>query len=166
MTLTIERQLRENRAGPRLREAKRASQSRPIHQRLHQALVRLKIKKRYLPQSSLGKAISYALGQWTGLGVFLENGRVEIDNNLVENSVRPTAVGKRNWLFVGDADAGQRGAILYTIVENCRRQSLDPYAYLRDVLTKLPTMTNWQIKDITPAAYAKALRQEKLRAVS
>jgi len=114
----------------------------------------------------LGKAISYALGQWAGLGVFLENGRVEIDNNLVENSVRPTAVGKRNWLFVGDADAGQRGAILYTIVENCRRQGLDPYAYLRDVLTKLPTMTNWQIKDITPAAYAKALRQEQLRAVS
>jgi transposase len=162
----IERQLRENRAGPRLREAKRASQSRPIHERIYRALVRLKIEKRYLPQSSLGKAISYALGQWTGLGVFLENGRVEIDNNLVENSVRPTAVGKRNWLFVGDADAGQRGAILYTIVENCRRQGLDPYAYLRDVLTKLPTMTNWQIKNITPASYAKALRQEKLRAVS
>ena len=79
----IEKRLREERAGPRLRQAIRAAQSRPIHERLHRALVRLKIKKRYLPQSSLGKAIDYSLGQWTGLGVFLENGRVEIDNNLV-----------------------------------------------------------------------------------
>jgi transposase len=162
----IERQLRENRAGPRLREAIRASQSRPVHERLHRALVRLKIKKRYLPQSSLGKAIDYALGQWSGLGVFLENGRVEIDNNLVENAIRPTAIGKKNWLFVGQAEAGQRGAILYTLVENCRRRGLDPYTYLRDVLTKLPTLTNWQIKDVTPEAYAKALRHPPLRAVS
>ena len=157
----IERRLREQRAGPRLRQAIRASQSRPIHERLHRALVRLKIKKRYLPQSSLGKAIDYALGQWSGLGVFLENGRVEIDNNLVENAIRPTAIGKKNWLFVGDAEAGQRGAILYTLIENCRRRNLDPYAYLRHVLTKLPSMTNWQIKDNTPEAYAKALREKQ-----
>jgi len=155
----IERRLREERAGPRLRQATRAAQSRPIHERLHQALVRLKIKKRTLPQSSLGKAIDYTLGQWNGLGVFLENGRVEIDNNLVENAIRPTAIGKKNWLFVGDADAGQRGAILYTLIENCRRRNIDPYAYLRDVLTKLPTMTNRQIKNWTPEAYVKALRE-------
>ena len=85
---------------------------------------------------------------------------------MVENCIRPTAVGKRNWLFFGDADAGQRSAIIYTIIENCRRHGLDPYGYLRDVLTKLPTMTNKQIKDITPAAYAKALQQEQLRAAS
>jgi len=163
----IERRLRENRAGPRLRQAIRAAQSRPIHERIHRALVRLKIKKRYLPQSSLGKAIDYALGQWNGLGVFLEDGRVEIDNNLIENAIRPTAIGKKNWLFVGDADAGQRGAILYTIVENCRRRGLDPYAYLRDVLTKLPTLTNQQIKHWTPAAYARRLRdQQQLQAAS
>ena len=79
----------------------------------------------------------------------------------MENAIRPTAVGKKNWLFVGDIDAGQRGAILYTIVENCRRRGIDPYAYLRDVLTKLPTMTNRQIKDVTPEAYAKALREKQ-----
>lgn len=157
----IEKRLREQRAGPRLRQALRAAQSRPIHERLHRALVRLKLKKRYLPQCSLGKAIDYTLGQWIGLGVFLENGRVEIDNNLIENAIRPTAVGKKNWLFVGDAGAGQRGAILYTIVENCRRRGIDPYAYLRDVLTKLPTLTNWQITDWTPEAYAKRLHQQQ-----
>jgi len=155
----IEKRLREERAGPRLRQAIRAAQSRPIHERLQRALERLKNKKRYLPQSSLGKAIDYTLGQWQGLGVFLENGRVEIDNNLVENAIRPTAIGKKNWLFMGDAEAGQRGAILYTIIENCRRRSIDPYGYLRHVLTKLPAMTNQQIKDVTPEAYAKALRE-------
>lgn len=81
-----------------------------------------------------------------------------VHNNLLENAIRPTAVGKRNWLFVGDADAGQRGAILYTITESCRRRGIDPHAYLRDVLARLPHMTNWQIKDITPAAWAKAQR--------
>jgi transposase len=163
----IEGRLRQERAGPRLRAAIRAAQSRPIHERIHRTLVRLKIKNRYLPQSSLGKAIDYALGQWTGLGVFLEDGRVEIDNNLVENAIRPTAIGKKNWLFVGDVDAGKRGAILYTIVENCRRRGLDPYAYLRDVLTKLPTLTNQQIKDWTPAAYARRLRSgHQLQAAS
>jgi hypothetical protein len=106
----------------------------------------------------MGKAIDYILGLWPLLGVYLEDGRVEIDNNLVENAIRPTAIGKKNWLFIGEADAGERGAILYTIIENCRRRGIDPYAYLRDVLTRLPTMTNWQIKDVTPAAWAKSQR--------
>jgi transposase len=68
-----------------------------------------------------------------------EDGRIEIDNNLVENAIRPTAIGKKNWLFIGEAEAGERGAFLYTIVESCRRRGLDPYAYLRDVLTRCRT---------------------------
>jgi len=163
----IEKRLRQKRAGPRLRQAIRAAQSRPIHERIKRALIRLKTTKRYLPQSSLGKAIDYTLSQWTGLSVFLEDGRVEIDDNLVENAVRPTALGKRNWLFIGRAEAGQRGAVLYTIVENCRRQRIDPYTYLRDVLGRLPSLTNQNIADWTPAAYAKRLRnQQHLQAVA
>jgi IS66 C-terminal element len=57
---------------------------------------------------------------------------------------------KKNWLFFGDADAGERSAILYTIIESCRSRGIDPYAYLRDVLTRLPFMTNWQVKHVTP----------------
>jgi transposase len=159
----IEARLRERRAGAALRSAERTHQSRPIVERVHRALLILKAGKRHLPQSLLGKAISYALEQWPTLGVFLEDGRVEIDNNLVENAIRPTAVGKKNWLFIGEADAGQRGAILYTLVENCRRLGLDPYTYLRDVLTRLPRMTNWQVKDITPIAWAKAQQQQSMQ---
>ena len=62
---------------------------------------------------------------------------------------------KKNWLFIGEANAGDRGAILYTIVESCRRRGLDPYRYLRELLTALPTMTNWQLKDWTPETWAK-----------
>jgi hypothetical protein len=74
----------------------------------------------------------------------------------VENAIRPTAVGRKNWLFVGEADAGWRSAVLYTLVESCRRLNMDPYAYLRDLLTRLPHMTNRQIKDVTPRAWAQA----------
>jgi len=85
----------------------------------------------------------------------LDDGRIEIDNNLVENAIRPTALGKKNWLFIGEAEAGERSAILYTIVECCRRRGIDPYAYLRDILTRLPSATNWQIADLTPEAWAR-----------
>jgi transposase len=162
----IERGLREQRAGPRLRAAIRAWQSRPIQERIQRALIRLKSSHRHLPQSLLGRAIDYALSQWPTLGVWLEDGRVEIDNNLLENAIRPAALGRKNWLFIGHAQTGQRGAILYTIIESCRRRGLDPYAYLRDALARLPTMTNWQIKDITPEAWDKVQRASTLRAAA
>jgi transposase len=154
----IEAGLREGKAGPNLRAALRAHQSRPIIQRLSKALLRLKSGGRHFPQSLLGQAIDYALGQWRTLEVYVGDGRVEIDNNGVENAIRPTAVGKKNWLFIGDAEAGERSAIIYTVIESCRRRGIDPYAYLRDVLTRLPRMTNWQIPEVTPEAWAKARR--------
>jgi transposase len=151
----IEARLREQRAGPRLRQAVRTHQSRPVIERIYQALTRLKLARRFLPQSGMGGALDYALNQWPALKVYLEEGRVEIDNNLVENAIRPTAIGKKNWLFIGEAEAGERGAILYTIVESCRRRGFDPYTYLREVLTRLPHLTNWQIKEVTPEAWGK-----------
>ncbi len=70
---------------------------------------------------------------------------MEIDNNTVEKAIRLTAVGKKNWLFVGDGEAGDRGAILYTVVESCRRRGINPYAYLREVLERIPAprIRNW-----------------------
>ena len=78
------------------------------------------------------------------------------------NAIRPTAIGKKNWLFIGDADAGQRSAIIYTLIECCRRRGIDPFAYLREVLTRLPRMTNRQIPEVLPAAWAKAQRSLQL----
>jgi transposase len=157
----VEASLREHRAGPRLRAALRASQSKPVAWRIQRALLRLKSRRRYLPQSLLGQAIDYALGQWSTLTACFDHGHLEIDNNLVENAIRPTALGKKNWLFVGEAGAGQRGAIIYTLIESCRRRNLDPYTYLREILTRLPKMTNRQIPEITPEAWAKSHRPSR-----
>ena len=110
--------------------------------------------------------MDYALGQWSTLTVYLDDGRVEIDNNLVENAIRPTAIGKKNWLFVGEAGAGERSAIIYTVIESCRRRGLDPYAYLREVLTRLPHMTNRQVPEVTPEAWSKTQRSMERQAVS
>jgi transposase len=162
----VEAGLREQDAGPKLRAVTRLHQSHPVHQRIHRALVRLKVSNHYLPQSLMGQAIDYALSQWPMLSVYLGDGRIEIDNNLVENAIRPTAIGKKNWLFIGDAQAGERSAILYTLIESCRRRGIDPHAYLRDVLTRLPKMTNWQIKEVTPEAWAKSRQQPVLKAAS
>ncbi|HEY3855135.1 MAG TPA: IS66 family transposase [Verrucomicrobiae bacterium] len=90
----VESRLREHAAGPKLRAAVRAHESKPVIQRIEHALVRLKRSGRHLPQSLLGIAMDYALGQWQTLDVYLNDGRVEIDNNLVENAIRPTALGK------------------------------------------------------------------------
>jgi transposase len=79
----------------------------------------------------------------------------------VENAIRPTAVGKKNWLFIGEAEAGHRGAILYTLVESCRRRGIEPLAYLRDALTRLPKMTTGQVHEITPQAWAHAQRRRQ-----
>jgi transposase len=161
----IEAALRERHASPKLRALARAQESYPVHQRIRRALVRLKATQSYLPQSLMGQAIDYTLAQWPMLSVWLGDGRIEIDNNLVENAIRPTAIGKKNWLFFGEARAGERSAILYTLIESCRRRGLDPHAYLRDILTRLPKMTNWQIKDVTPEAWANS-QQSPLKAAS
>ena len=95
-----------------------------------------------LPQSPLGKAIDYTLRLWDRLTLYLGNGELEIDNNWIENGIRPTAVGKKSWLFVGGETTGQRTAIIYTLVECARRYGHDPELYLADILERLPAMTN------------------------
>jgi hypothetical protein len=118
-------------------------------------MLRIKEKRTPLPKSQLGKAVDYTQNIWKELQVFLDDGLIEIDNNPVENAIRPTAIGKKNWLFVGDSQAGQWAAILYTLIESCRLHGIDPFACLRDTLTRLPAMTNQQKEDMSPAAWAK-----------
>jgi transposase len=154
----VESGLRDRRAGPALRQAVRASHSKPIVERIGKACQRLLQTKRFLPKSAMAQALEYTLGQMAGLRVFLEDGRIEIDNNLVENAIRPTALGKKNWLFIGDGGAGERSAILYTVIESCRRRRLAPYAYLKDVLTRLPQMTIQQVPEILPSVWGKPAR--------
>jgi transposase len=152
----LEARLRKTNAGPRLRHARRAAEAAPILTRLKKGLDILRRSGRHLPQSDMGKALSYALGQLPKLQPYLNDGRIDIDNNGVENAIRPTALGKKNYLFFGDAEAGETSAILYTIIESARRRGLDPEAYLKDVLTRLPSMKQSELGRVTPAAWAKA----------
>jgi len=89
------------------------------------------------PSSDIGLAVSYALSRWQTLTRYTEHGFLPIDNNPAENALRPWAVGRKNWLFVGSATGGERAATLATLIENCRLQGLDPYAYLCDTVAAL-----------------------------
>ena len=80
---------------------------------------------------------------------------VEIDNNLMENALRPVALGRKNWLIFGSREAGQKSAVLFTIVENCRRQGLDPFTYLRNVFANIGNITNQNACEWTPAGWGK-----------
>jgi len=92
---------------------------------------------RALPKSALGKAITYARNQWQALRRYTEDGRLTIDNNASERRLRAQAVGRKNWLFVGGEEPGERAAVIYTIISSAKRHDLDVWTYLRDALERL-----------------------------
>jgi transposase len=150
----VEKQLREQKAGPALRQAMRAWQAQPILARLHRAMEL--IRRRTLPQGLLGQAIDYTLKRWEALTRFVDDGVLEIDSNLIENSIRPTALGKKNFLFFGHPEAGERSAVIYTLLGSCRRHCVNPFDYLKDLLTRLPAAKIMEIGQFTPREWAKA----------
>lgn len=114
----------------------------------------LLLMRRALPQSGLGKACRYLLGQWDALVAHCDHGDTRIDTNLLENAIRPSSIGKKDFLFIGHPDAGDRSAIIYSIVVSCQRRGLDPLDYIRDVLSRLPTMTTRDdLTALLPAAW-------------
>lgn len=150
----FEARLREARAGPAQVLQARQQHSAPIMERLKDKLDQLYSNHRHRPRSLTGEAISYARNQWSKLEVFLRDGRVQIDSNLVENAIRPTAIGKKNFLFMGDAQAGHRAATFYTLIGNCHRAAINAEAYLTDLFTRLPSETTKTVHRLTPKAWA------------
>ena len=133
------------------RRSIRQEKSLPILQRI--GLQLQSAQPSHLPKSQTGKAIDYTLNLWDKLLTYTEHAHCEIDNNGVENAIRPTAIGKKNWLFFGSAEAGRTSAIHYTLLETCRKLGLNPEEYLLDILPHLPHMTSRTAKDFTPAAW-------------
>jgi transposase len=148
----VEKKLREQKARPALRQAMRAWQSQPVLARLHRAMKLIRSKT--LPQGLLGQAIDYALKRWDALTRFIADGTLEIDNNLIENAIRPSALGKKNFLFFGHPDAGERSAVIYTLLGSCRRHGVNPFDYLKDLFTRLPAAKITEIQQFTPRAWA------------
>ena len=99
------------------------------------------LRARVLPRSGLGQACAYLLGHWEPLTAHLRHSHTRLDTNGIENAIRPSKLGVKNWLFVGHPDAGDRAAVIYSLVVSCQRHGHDPHAYLRDLLTRLPSMT-------------------------
>jgi transposase len=91
-----------------------------------------------LPKSPMGQAIAYALNQWDALCVYTTDGDLAIDNNVSENALRRVAIGRKNWIFCGSDNGGNTAAVLFTLMATCQRHRVDPFAYIRDVLTRLP----------------------------
>ncbi len=138
------------------RQAVRQEKSIPVLNRIELQL--RSAQQQHLPKSLTRNAIDYTLDLWSRLLVYTEHAEMQIDNNLVENAIRPTAIGKKNWLFFGSADAGQTSAILYSLLETCRKLEINPDDYLRDILPRLPEMTNQTAGNYTPSQW-KAARQ-------
>jgi hypothetical protein len=129
--------------------------------RIKAQLDELERSHRHRPRSLTGAAISYTLNQWDKLTVYVRDGRVQIDNNLIENTIRPSAIGKKNWLFMGDARSGARAATFYTLIGNCHREGINAEAYLTDIFTRLPGETNQTVHRLIPKAWAAEQAAQK-----
>ena len=142
----FEREARE--LQPEARRLLRQQHSKPVADAL---LSWLTAKRLLLAKADVtAKAIDYSLSNWKALTRFLDDGNVPIDNNAVENSIRPLAIGRRNWLFVGSQQAGERAAAVLSLIESAKLNGHDPWAYLKDVFERLPTLKNRDLETLLP----------------
>jgi transposase len=111
---------------------------------------------RLLPKSPIGEAVGYARAQWAALTRYCEDGALAIDNNVSERALRAVVTGRKNWLFCGSDAGGERAAILYTVVATCKAHGIDPWAYMRDVLERIPDHPNRRRAELLPAAWQAA----------
>ena len=148
----IEREVKHLRADERQRI--RQARSKPLADALHQWMVLQ--RSHILDGSATAKALDYSLRRWGALTHFLNDGQLPIDNNWVENQIRPVAVGRSNWLFAGSLRAGQRAAAIMSLIQSAKLNGHDPYAYLKDVVTRLPTHKNSQISELLPHRWQAA----------
>jgi hypothetical protein len=133
---------------PAERQRLRTEKSRPALADLHGWLQQTRLCT--APNSATSKAIDYSLKRWAALIGYAETGDLPIDNNPIENSIRPIALGKKNWLFAGSERAGRRAAVLQTLLGTAKLNGLDPSVWLKETLEKLPTWPNSRIDDLLP----------------
>lgn len=126
----------------------RQARSKPLAEAFHAWM--LLHRQKITDGSATAKALDYSLKRWGALTQFLENGQLPIDNNWIENQIRPIAIGRSNWMFAGSLRAGQRAAAVMSLIQSAKLNGHDPYAYLKDVLARLPTQKNSQIDQLLP----------------
>jgi hypothetical protein len=144
----IEREAKEHNLSPPERQRLRQERAPPLLDALKERLEGHLPK--VPPKGPLAEAIGYSLNHWTALTRYLDDGRLEIDNNAVERAIRPVAQGRANWLFVASERGGHAAAALYSLIESAKANGHNPYAYLRDVLTRLPVTKAKDIDALLP----------------
>jgi transposase len=107
------------------------------------------------PKSSIGKALAYSIERWERLSIYLQDGMLNIDNNPVENSIRPVAVGRKNYLFAGSHEAAQRSAMLYSLLGTCKLHNIEPYHWLKNILDKIADHPVNRIQELLPHRFSK-----------
>jgi hypothetical protein len=103
-----------------------------------------------LPKSAIGTAIAYTLTLWPRLIRYIDQGRFYIDNNLIENSIRPVALGRKNYLFAGSHEAAQQAAVIYSLLGTCKINNVEPFAYLTKILSVIPDYPVNQLHNLLP----------------
>jgi len=134
--------------GTQARWQLRQAKAVPVAKMLHSWLTEQRLK--LANADATAKAIDYALSSWRALMHYLDDGNVPIDNNAAENAIRPLCLGRKNWLFVGSAQAGERAAVLMSLIESAKLNGHDPWVYLKDVLERLPTLKNRDLAQMLP----------------
>lgn len=147
----VEREATKTQMDPQQCHALRKQKSAPILEEIKAILENP--EKIFLPQSKISQAIAYTLNHWQQLNRFLEDGRLPIDNNLVENTIRPVALGRKNWLFAGSPEAAKRMAIIYSLTATCKINNINPYEYFYDILPRVPDHPASKIADLTPLGW-------------
>jgi transposase len=144
-----EREARDKGLSFEQRKELRVEQSLPVLQELEKWM-----KEQLpdvLPKSSIGQAISYTLGLWNRLTRYIDNGQVEIDNNLIENSIRPVALGRKNYLFAGSHEAAQQAAMIYSFLGTCKINNIEPYGWLKNTLQRIPDQSIQKLDELLPS---------------
>jgi len=153
----VERKARKEARTHEQRKSVRDQESKPVMDNLKSWLMENapESTSKVLPQSKIGKAISYTLGMWHRLERYLDDGRYEIDNNWVENSIRPVALGRKNYLFAGSHDAAQRSAMIYSLLATCKKNEIEPSEWLTEVLTRVQDHPINRINELLPDHWNK-----------
>jgi transposase len=144
----IERQAREEQLEYEQRKALRQEKSALVLQELH-AWLKENITQT-LPKSAIGIAIAYTLHLWPRLIRYLDDGKYEIDNNWIENSIRPVALGRKNYLFAGSHEGAQRAAIMYSFLGTCKINNIEPFEWLSSVLKRIPDHSIQRLEELLP----------------
>jgi transposase len=156
----IERQAKQRALSLQMRLELRQAEAKPIFTELGELMTT--VRSEVLPKSPLGQALTYAHNRWPAMTLYLEVAEAEIDNNSIEHALRSVVMGRRNWMHVGQETGGERAANLFSLMTTCKRLGVEPYAYLDDILRRLPSHPNKDIWQLTPRGWKETFGADRV----